>query len=797
MPQPNALTQRQQRPVEQILARQDEIRKAAEQEAVAAAEKLTAETEDTANALESQQQDIVAEAAERAETLETDFQIAQVSYETESDDNPSAKTSLAEAIATEAAFTNDVDLQAPSATEAEAIASSVKLIANADDMEGLPLNLARNEFDFPNANFLRPGNTAEQLSETNSTDIADQVASETQSRPFGNAESLSLPLQPMLFNPNTRTRKRTFEGTLRPLKQTEQEFEPNIAINRIDDQTTPIPQPTADAPTVSTNTFGPLTPLRKEAPTIKLQPSTTSEIVNASTSRLLEPLERESKTPEHPPAMEIAKAPEPIVVSEEIIVVDPVHEPTPEVAVYAAPIGPVFEEHKFSGQPVVDATLAQASASYLVPTQQKFEADEEAFIPVEVFEDAIVVANEMERELSATTIPAVDTEMDLNQFKVKATSNTTPAETSIPTVCAGCESESCPDCAIEHRDRGEPLFTNNDFANPETPGGDFVAPMMIAPAMVPDAVPDQIIPATSEFGKPVKLEAPPEIDSTVAHVASLPITRQPSTLPLSNSNVPPVGISTLMELNAVTWKSRLDEAIELAEVRLNRVNQPSDAGIVNLRLLKALRSQMEQVENAPGNGDNSKYTENESQYWQHQLEAITTMLGSPAGQNQVVTDYHRHQTAHETLEHLRNAVAQLESIASLKVSSGQFCTEITGFGQYRTFSSNVFAAGQRMLVYCEVENYKTEQHRTATGNDFRTRLRGSFAIYDATGKVVQQAEFPAVDDIARKRRRDFYMYMPVTLGDLPAGQYVLHALVEDIHGNKTASLDPPLKFSVK
>ena len=102
-----------------------------------------------------------------------------------------------------------------------------------------------------------------------------------------------------------------------------------------------------------------------------------------------------------------------------------------------------------------------------------------------------------------------------------------------------------------------------------------------------------------------------------------------------------------------------------------------------------------------------------------------------------------------------------------------------------------------MLVYCEVENYKTVESQSVTGNDFRTRLRGSFAIYDAWGKVVQQAEFPTVDDIARKRRRDFYMYMPVTLGDLPAGQYVLHALVEDIYGNKTASLDPPLKFSVK
>ena len=200
------------------------------------------------------------------------------------------------------------------------------------------------------------------------------------------------------------------------------------------------------------------------------------------------------------------------------------------------------------------------------------------------------------------------------------------------------------------------------------------------------------------------------------------------------------------------------------------------------------------MENTSATGE---LNENESQYWQHQLEAITAMLGSPAGANQAVTDYHRHQTAHKTLEHLRNAVSQLESIASLKVNSGQFCTEITGFGQFRTFASNAFSAGQRMLVYCEVENYKTVEHESGTGGDFRTRLKGSFAIYDANGHVVQQAEYPTVDDVARKRRRDFYMYLPVTLGDLPSGQYVLHALVEDVYGNKTASLDPPLQFTVK
>ena len=826
MPQPKSLTQRQQRPVEQILARQDEIRKVAAQEA---AEKAAAEATAEASELEAQQQDIVAEAAERAETTETDFQVAQVSFETEieSEENPSTEESLAEAIAKDALAAAG-EMEFPASPETDETESNVKLIANADDMEGLPVNLARNEFDFSNANFLRPSNdlSADQTSNTEGANVEDQLAAEVQIKSIDSpesvafpAESLSLPLQPMLFNPNTRTRKSIFEGTLRPMKQAAQEIEPNIAIDRTAEVATLTAPPIPDSSAETSNTFGPLSPLRKEASTIKLQPATPKpEIKRVSASRLLSPIVRQPKTIDEPPKMAsietpafVQAPPEPIIVSEKIIVVDPVvkpqltvaprsHEPkteTPEQESPVAPAEPVVEENQFPGQPVVDETLTRASASYLVPAQRKFEADEEAFIPAEVFDDAIVVAKDMERELKAAAIPVEEIDSQFNQFKVKATSNTTIANTPITSVYADCGSANCPGCAVEHKDLGEPMFTNNDFAKPETPGGEFVAPMEIVPAMVPDAIPDQIIAASSDFGKPVNLEAPPETDSGLARVASLPIMRQPTMRPVPNSNVPPVGISTLMELNAVTWKSRLDEAIELAEERLNRVNQPADAGIVNLRLLKALRGQMEQVENAPVNGEHSEYTENESRYWQHQLEAITTMLGSPTGQNQAVTDYHRHQTAHETLEHLRSAVAQLESIASLKLSSGQFCTEISGFGQFRTFPSNVFAAGQKMLMYCEVQNYKTEQHRTATGDDFRTRLRGSFAIYDATGKVVQQAEFPTVDDIARKRRRDFYMYMPVTLGDLPAGQYVLHALVEDVYGNKTASLDPPLKFSVK
>jgi hypothetical protein len=521
----------------------------------------------------------------------------------------------------------------------------------------------------------------------------------------------------------------------------------------------------------------PLAPQITEA-TIKLKSQQSTEKTVVTNSRLLQPIEKQSTElasfdPPIPPintevstveasttATDLTSSEPPIIVSENIFVAE---METPPI---------IEDDNQFQPQPVANTNLETTQA-------------QNSFIPADVIADAEALADDLKHEFAASTIPTDSN--DTNEFKVQPASNTT-----ITSVCRDCGSESCTGCDA---DRGEPMFANNDFAAPATPGGDFMAPMSVPPASIPQLVPDEITPATSNFGSPVTLDAPPENQAPIERIAALPVagkTFEPTT---PESSVPPVGISTLMDLNAVTWKSRLDEAIELAEARLNRINQPPASSKVNLRLLKALRSQMEHVEEAPAS--NGNLADNESQYWHHQLEAITAMLETPTGENQAVTDYRRHQAAHETLAHLRNAIAQLESIASLKISSGQFCTEINGFGKFRPFPSNSFEAGQKTLVYCEVENYTAQKNETATGNDFRTRLKGSFAVYDANGKVVQQAEFPSVDDVARKRRRDFYMYMPVTIGDLPVGDYVLHALVEDVYGKKTASLDPPLKFSVQ
>ena len=74
-----------------------------------------------------------------------------------------------------------------------------------------------------------------------------------------------------------------------------------------------------------------------------------------------------------------------------------------------------------------------------------------------------------------------------------------------------------------------------------------------------------------------------------------------------------------------------------------------------------------------------------------------------------------------------------------------------------------------MLVYCEVENHESVQVQTSDGEKFLTRLRGSYAIVDQQGRVMQQGEFPNVEDMALNKRRDFYLFFPIAFQDLPSG----------------------------
>ncbi len=153
--------------------------------------------------------------------------------------------------------------------------------------------------------------------------------------------------------------------------------------------------------------------------------------------------------------------------------------------------------------------------------------------------------------------------------------------------------------------------------------------------------------------------------------------------------------------------------------------------------------------------------------------------------------------ASQALEHLQQAVHELQAIAELKLPFATFCNKITGYGQYSTYSNNEFSSDQKVLIYCEIENFAPLLETKNGVTNYQTQLSSSFWIKDQEGLIVQQQDFPMVTDHARNLRRDFFMHLPVSFSELPKGIYSLQIQVRDHGSVKTAALSSPLEFSIR
>jgi hypothetical protein len=132
----------------------------------------------------------------------------------------------------------------------------------------------------------------------------------------------------------------------------------------------------------------------------------------------------------------------------------------------------------------------------------------------------------------------------------------------------------------------------------------------------------------------------------------------------------------------------------------------------------------------------------------------------------------------------------------LRLVNANFCTAVSGYGQFDAFAQDRFGPNQHLLVYCEIENFHSVKDEADGSVKFVTRLRGSYTIVAADGKTVDHYEFPVVDDIAGSQRHDFYVHLPVQLGDLAPGKYSVQLNIDDLNGNSSANLANPLEFEV-
>lgn len=133
--------------------------------------------------------------------------------------------------------------------------------------------------------------------------------------------------------------------------------------------------------------------------------------------------------------------------------------------------------------------------------------------------------------------------------------------------------------------------------------------------------------------------------------------------------------------------------------------------------------------------------------------------------------------ASQTISQFNTAVRRLQEQADLQIRNVAFCRQIQYFGNYERFPRDEFRPGQEVLLYAEVENFKSEP--TADGQ-YRTLLRSTIEILSPNGELRKQIDFAATEDLCRNYRRDyFHNYQFVIPDRIPLGPHTLKLTVFD------------------
>jgi hypothetical protein len=149
--------------------------------------------------------------------------------------------------------------------------------------------------------------------------------------------------------------------------------------------------------------------------------------------------------------------------------------------------------------------------------------------------------------------------------------------------------------------------------------------------------------------------------------------------------------------------------------------------------------------------------------------------------------------ATQTVTQLRTAVHRLQEKSKLELRNVAFCQKIVNYGNYERVKRDEFNAGQLVLLYAEVENFKSE---ATTDGPYRTILKSTIEIFDSHGQSVQSMPFPPTDDLCANPRRDYYnsyeFAIPQRIG---LGPHSLKLTVEDQISRKVATYT--MNFTVK
>lgn len=165
----------------------------------------------------------------------------------------------------------------------------------------------------------------------------------------------------------------------------------------------------------------------------------------------------------------------------------------------------------------------------------------------------------------------------------------------------------------------------------------------------------------------------------------------------------------------------------------------------------------------------------QQEYWSNQLFALSAYLD-----HERVTDPGRR--AAEAALHLSKAAAALSDLGPLMVRNLAFCQEVTSFGVVKRCETPEFKPGEQVLVYAELENFKSEQ----STHGWHTSFEASYQLLDSQGQRVAKEDLPLTDEPdCQNRRRDYFVRYFITLPKtIHDGRYTLELMVEDALARK-------------
>ena len=173
------------------------------------------------------------------------------------------------------------------------------------------------------------------------------------------------------------------------------------------------------------------------------------------------------------------------------------------------------------------------------------------------------------------------------------------------------------------------------------------------------------------------------------------------------------------------------------------------------------------------------------EFWSHELYGLATWLDGDR-----ITEAARR--AGEAKTELAAAADRLGEVAHLAIRNLTFVTRVQSYGDLKPFERYEFAPDQEVLLYAEVENFKSEE----MPQGFYTVLGGKYLIFNNRGERVDFKDLKTTEDTCRNLRRDFFLgyYLRIPKHLYP-GKYTLQLTLEDRKSQKVAQSS--IDFTVK